>query len=157
MITYHIMTEAEKEIVAAWTYSGDYAIYNMPSYQEQKEKSIAFGNPRCINNYYSYYDDDTLIGFTNILEEPNEVFLGIGVTPNACGRGYGQKILRIAQQISKKLYANKPMYLEVRTWNQRAIACYEKAGFVIDGPVINQETMSGPGKFFRMTFKQNMQ
>ncbi len=47
------------------------------------------------------------------------------------------------------------MYLEVRTWNQRAIACYEKAGFIIDGSVIEQETMSGAGKFYRMIFNQN--
>ncbi len=156
MLTYHIMTESEKEIISAWNYSGDYEIYNMPSYQEQKKKSIAFGNPKCINNYYSYYDEDTLIGFTNILEEPEEVFVGIGVAPDACGCGYGQKILRIAQGISKTLYLNKPMYLEVRTWNQRAIACYKKAGFMIDGPVFEQETLSGTGQFFRMVYQQEI-
>ncbi len=155
MITYHIMTEDEKETVAAWTYFGDYAIYNMPSYQEQKEKCIALKNPSCINNYYSYYDGDKLIGFTNILEEKHEVFLGIGVVPDACGHGYGQKIIRLAQQISKKLYGSKPMYLEVRTWNKRAIACYEKSGFVIDADIIEQQTMSGVGKFYRMIFNQN--
>ena len=154
MITSHIMTETEKEIVASWTYPGVYAIYNMPSYQEQKEKRIALGDPMCISHYYSYYDDDTLIGFTNILEEPHEVFLGIGVMPNVCGQGYGQKILRIAQQISKKLYGSKPLYLEVRTWNRRAIECYEKAGFIIDGPAFGQKTMAGEGKFYRMIFSQ---
>ena len=31
--------------------------------------------------------------------------------------------------LSQRLYPGKPMYLEVRTWNTRAVRCYEKAGF----------------------------
>lgn len=150
MITYHVMTEEEKEIIASWNYTGEYEIYNMPSYQEQKEKKVAFGNPKCAKNFYAYYDESTLIGFTNILEEEKEVFIGIGVSPDICGKGYGQKILQIAHSISKTLYPNKPMYLEVRTWNKRAIACYQKAGFKIDGQEFDQQTMSGAGHFFRM-------
>lgn len=153
MITYHIMTEAEKEEIAAWNYTGDYAIYNMPSYQEQLQNGIGFGNPMCKNNYYAYYDGNQLIGFTNILEEPKEIFIGIGVAPNICGHGYGQKMLQIAQTISKNLYPAKPLYLEVRTWNQRAITCYQKAGFTIDGDAFTEETMLGTGHFYRMVYK----
>ena len=38
MLTYHLMTEQEKELASSWRYKGEYAIYNEPSYQEQKEK-----------------------------------------------------------------------------------------------------------------------
>lgn len=152
MITYHIMTEQEKELIADWDYKGEYQIYNMPSYQEQKKLGVAFGNPMCNKNFYAYYDGNQLIGFTNILEEPHEVFIGIGVAPNICGRGYGQKILRLAQNISKSLYPRKPLYLEVRTWNTRAIECYQKAGFSIDGQPFEQKTMSGTGHFYRMVY-----
>ncbi len=107
MLTYHIMTEPEKEAAAAWNYTGDYEIYNMPSYREQKEQGVGFGNPGCRKNYYSYYDEHRLIGFTNILEEQEWVFLGIGVSPDTCGRGYGQKILRLAQSISKEFDSPK--------------------------------------------------
>lgn len=153
MITYHIMTEPEKELIASWNYTGDYEIYNMPSYQEQKAQGVGLGDPLCATNYYSYYDGDTLIGFTNILEEPSEVFIGIGVTPDLCGRGYGQNILRIAYEISKTHYPDKPLYLEVRAWNQRAIECYKKAGFTPDGDVFEQKTMLGTGQFLRMVKK----
>ena len=37
MLTYHLMTEQEKELASSWRYKGEYAIYNEPSYQEQKE------------------------------------------------------------------------------------------------------------------------
>lgn len=151
MITYHIMTEHEKKIIADWHYTGDYEVYNMPTYREQAESKVGFGNPTQKDNYYSYYDNDKLIGFTNILNEPQEVFIGIGIDPELCGHGYGQKILHLAQDISKSLYPGKRMYLEVRTWNERAIRCYQKAGFVIDGKAFLQKTMLGTGSFFRMT------
>lgn len=153
MITYHLMTEQEKEIVAAWNYTGEYEIYNMPPYQEQKQKGIGLGNPLRSKNFYSYYDGDTLIGFTNILEEEKEVFVGIGVSPDICGHGYGQKMLAIVHDIANTLYPNKPLYLEVRTWNKRAVRCYQKAGFQIDGEAFGQETMAGEGSFFRMVYQ----
>lgn len=152
MIRYHKMTEIEKEIISAWCYTGDYAVYNMPSYQEQKKQGIGFGNPKCEDNFYAYYDETQLIGFTNILEEPQEVFMGIGVAPDHCGKGYGEKILRIAQQISQTQYPHKAIYLEVRTWNQRAIHCYEKAGFILDGKAFEQKTMLGTSHFIRMVY-----
>lgn len=152
MITYHIMTELEKEIISSWQYDGEYEIYNMPSYQEQKEKGVGFGDPLSANNFYTYYDENTLVGFTNILEEPKEVFMGIGIAPDICGNGYGQKILTIACNISKTLYSDKPIYLEVRTWNQRAIKCYENVGFRINGQKFEQKTMMGMGDFLRMVY-----
>jgi len=40
--------------------------------------------------------------------------------------------------------------IEVRTWNSRAVKCYEKAGFIIDGEPIKQTTSIGEGVFYRM-------
>lgn len=46
--------------------------------------------------------------------------------PDLCNKHYGQRMLLITYKISKKLYPNKPFYLEVRTWNIRAVKCYQK-------------------------------
>ena len=54
---------------------------------------------------------------------------------------------------SKQKYPGKPLYLEVRTWNERAVRCYQKAGFVIDGDIIEQETYIGRSTFYRMIKK----
>ena len=62
MLTYHLMTEQEKELASGWQYEGEYAIYNEPSYQEQKEKGIGFGNPKCDKNFYAYCDGQELVG-----------------------------------------------------------------------------------------------
>lgn len=137
-------------MICGWNYPGEYAIYNLPPYEEMKKKGFAFGNPDRDQNFYSFEEDGELIGFVNILEEENEVFLGIGVHPAYCGRGYGQKIVSAATQISKEKYPGKPLYLEVRTWNERAVRCYKKAGFQIDGEPMDQETSIGAGSFYRM-------
>ncbi len=150
-LEYHVMTEEEKRAVCSWKYSGEYALYNLPPYEEMKAKKIGFMNPKSAKNYYSFYDQDAYVGFVNILEEADEVFIGIGTNPNCCNRGYGQRMLQIAYEISRKLYPAKPLYLEVREWNKRAIHCYEKAGFAIDGAPYQLETNIGVGTFYRMT------
>ncbi len=79
-----------------------------------------------------------------------EVFIGIGVNPDLCNKHYGQRMLLITYEISKKLYPDKPLYLEVRTWNIRAVKCYQKAGFRIDGQAYELTTGIGTGTFYRM-------
>ena len=146
----HILTDAEKREICSWKYSDDYAIYNLPSYEVMKEKQIGFFNPAREQNYRAFYDEDFLVGFVNIKEEEAEVFVGIGVKPELCSKGYGQRILHETYRISKELHPNKPLYLEVRTWNERAIHCYQKAGFEIVGEPFEQRTGSGVGTFYRM-------
>ena len=151
MLTYHKTTEEEKEVITAWQYAGQYAIYNTTPYAEQKKQGVGFANPQ--NNFYSFFDHDTLVGFINLYEEPTEVFFGIGVRPDACGRGHGQQMTKAACDLSGRLFPGKPLYLEVRTWNARAVRCYEKAGFHITGKPIRQTTAVGDGVFYHMVRK----
>lgn len=148
-LTCHPTTEEEKYLITAWNYTGDYAIYNNSPYEEQKKRGFGFANPQ--NNFYSFYDGTSLVGFVNLSEEENEVFFGIGVNPDYCSHGYGQQMTRIACKLSQTLFPGKPLYLEVRTWNTRAVRCYEKAGFHITGEPISQKTSIGEGLFYRMT------
>jgi ribosomal-protein-alanine N-acetyltransferase len=52
--------------------------------------------------------------------------------------------------LSQRLYPGKPMYLEVRTWNTRAVRCYEKAGFRVVGEPVKRVMLSGEGTFYHM-------
>ena len=88
--------------------------------------------------------------FVNLYEEKTEIFFGIGVNPDCCSEGYGQQMTKTACEISKELFGTKPLYLEVRTWNKRAVSCYQKAGFVIKGEPIRQTTSAGEGVFYHM-------
>lgn len=148
MLTYHQTTENEKYEINDWKYSGDYAIYNNPPYEEQKKTGRGFANPA--NHFYSFYDNGALVGFINLSDEGSEVFFGIGANPDYCNKGYGQQMTQTAWEISRQLFPGKPVYLEVRTWNKRAVRCYEKAGFHIVGDPIHQTTSAGDGVFYHM-------
>ena len=149
-LVYRNLSDEVKRQICAWKYDGEYGLYNLPAYEEMKARQIGFLNPKSQNNYYGFWDESVLVGFVNILEEEKEVFIGIGVNPDLCGKYYGQRILLKAYEISKKLYPNKPLYLEVRTWNTRAVKCYENAGFRIDGQAYELTTEIGTGTFYRM-------
>ena len=148
MLEYHKTTEAEKYIISDWQYEGEYALYNKSSYEEDKRTGRGFANAK--NNFFSFVDGEKLVGFTNLVEKEKEVFVGIGANPAYCNQGYGQRMLQQTYELSKLLFPNKPLYLEVRTWNQRAVRCYEKAGFRIDGEPFKETTPIGEGVFYRM-------
>ena len=150
MLISHRLTEEEKKIICDWKYEGDYEIYNMPSYEEMLKKQWGFCNPRNEGKFKAYYDENKLVGFTNADEEEKEVFIGIGVNPNCCSNGYGQQMLQMLCKECGEKYPGKSLYLEVRTWNERAIACYKKAGFAISGEAYELETGLGKGMFYRM-------
>ena len=149
MLVFHKITEEEKHVICEWKYDGRYAVYNSIPYEEQIKTHRGFADPK--NNYYSFSDGEQLIGYINLIERETEVFFGIGVNPAFCNQGYGQKICEKACELSRQLYPGKPIVLEVRTWNQRALRCYEKAGFRIVGEPIERTTAIGEGMFFRMT------
>ncbi len=153
MLTHHVMTEDEKYVIADWRYTGDYALYNTRPYEEDRKKGVGFAQPGFIG--FSFYDRDVLIGFTCLYEEAREVMIGTGVAPEYCGRGYGWKMLETTCGLSETMFPGKPLYLEVRTWNARAVSCYEKAGFVIDGEPFTQRTGLGEGTFYRMMLNKS--
>ena len=150
-LTYAHLSDDAKQQICAWKYGGDYAIYNLPSYADMQAQHRGFMNPEAEQDYYGFWDEDALVGYIKLTEMGTAVAIGIGVKPELCNKGYGQQIIGIAAAISGQLYPSKPLCLEVRTWNTRAIRCYEKAGFQIDGPAYELTTGIGVGMFYRMT------
>ena len=149
-LKFRYLTEEDKRQICAWKYTGEYEIYNLPPYDMMRAQQTGFMNPKNAKNYFAFLDGDLLVGLVNIREKDTEDFIGVGVKPALCGRQYGRRMLEEAYHISKKLYPEKPLYLEVRTWNMRAVSCYLHAGFRIDGEPYEQTTEIGTGTFFRM-------
>lgn len=52
--------------------------------------------------------------------------------------------------VVKELFGDKKLYLEVRTWNHRAIACYQKAGLQIVREAFRQNMHLGEDEYYRM-------
>ena len=91
-----------------------------------------------------------MVGYINLKEKESDVVLGVGVHPDMCGKGYGQTIVKLAIELSKVVFGEKPIYMEVRSWNTRAVKCYEKAGFHIIGEPYRKTTPIGEGFFYRL-------
>lgn len=83
-LVFRNLSEDAKRQICAWKYGGEYDLYNLPAYEEMQVRQIGFMNPKSEKNYYGFWDESILVGFVNILEEKEEVFIGIGVNPDFC-------------------------------------------------------------------------
>ena len=134
------ITEPDKQEICGWHYQGLYQIYNLPSYAEMKVSSMGFASPEKEKNFYIWRENGHLIGYVNLLEKPDGIFIGIGIQPTLCGQHYGRRLLTEAVRLAQELYPGKTLYLEVRV------------GFVLDGAPYTQTTGAGTDKFYRMVF-----
>lgn len=150
-VTFHPITQQEKQLICSWRYPAPYHIYNLPDAENYKAAGAGFYNTDKEKNYYTYYTDDTFIGYTNFSEKDSYILIGIGLRPEYCGKGYGKAVLKTACELCKDLFPDRAPALQVRSWNKRAIRCYEKAGFVIDEKPYNITTPLGPGEFVKMS------
>ena len=92
-LRFRNLTEEDKRQICAWKYTGEYEIYNLPSYDLMKAQQTGFMNPKNEKNYFAFLDGDVLVGFVNLREKDTEVFIGVGVNPALCGRQYGRRML----------------------------------------------------------------
>ena len=82
-------------------------------------------------------DADEVVGWCDVLRLDQETFrhgwrLGMGVLPEVRGRGVGRRLAEAAIAAARERGAER-IELEVFASNVRAIALYEKLGFVREG------------------------
>lgn len=148
-----IFTEEHAIEITNWKYEGEYSIYNLPSWNEIKKNNLSLAKEDKRKNFISFIDDNKeLIGFINLLDKGSSIFFGIGIKPDYCGMGIGKEIISLGLEECRNKYSTKPVVLEVRTWNKRAVKCYESQGFKIVETKI-QKTYLGDGEFFVMRYK----
>ena len=61
--------------------------------------------------------------------EPGVVEIGIGLRPDLCGRGFGERCMRDELEYARREWSPHAFRLHVASWNGRAIALYERLGF----------------------------
>lgn len=86
--------------------------------------------------------DGRLVGFsilTDITSEAAEIYLA--VRPDLTGHGVGRQILELTLARAFFEMELARVHLKVRLWHKRAIALYQKAGFVTTGQ--KQEEVAG--------------
>ncbi len=141
--------------ISLWKYEDDYVSYNLPSYEEMKEHNYGMVNPEKSNNYICYIIDEEVIAYTNMKEMVNnKIFFGIGLRPDFCGKGIGNIILLDSLKEIKKRYPNFIIFLEVRSWNKRAIRAYEKVGFNVTNNITKKDRLGNDCEFTEMEYQK---
>ena len=151
----HALTEDQAKVIASWRYEGKYALYNLPTWDEMKAQNYALCDAVKRQRFLGFSQEEgELIGFINLLCEEDHVFFCMGVHPDYCNQGFGRDIIAYAIKESQKRHANLPLLLEVRTWNERAIRCYQSQNFKIIEKK-KQETYLGLGEFYVMKYEHD--
>lgn len=129
-LTFAELTEEQARQIGGWKYPGDFASYNCPPWDEMLSKrwGLTDALTRKIE-FKSVCLNDVFIGFFRLQLRAGKLYLGLGLAPDYCGRGLGSKLIELIKDYAKKNFPQKELYLEVRTFNARAIKCYRKAGF----------------------------
>ena len=137
--------------IALWKYEGDYAVYNLPSFEEMKEKNYGVVNPGKANDYICYLNNNEVIAYTSMKEMPDcRIYFGIGLKPEYCGKGMGNYFTKDSLKDIRKRFPNSKIYLEIRSWNKRAIKSAENIGFVKTNTLIKKDRMGNDSEFVEM-------
>ncbi|MFC7319443.1 GNAT family N-acetyltransferase [Halobacillus campisalis] len=123
------ITQKEAEEISEWHYEGEYSFYDMKADPEDYEEFI---HEETRSPYtYSVYESDDLMGFFSVYKGEDEtISIGLGMHPEWTGKGLGESFIREGlDALSKELTFSK-ISLAVAVFNKRAIAVYERAGFV---------------------------
>ena len=119
---------------AFWRYSAPYDIYNLPHWDVMVKKGYKVTTPEGRRNFYAYKYQNKLIGVVSFKEKDEHIYVGIALSPNSCGKGFGKIVLsRAIEDYDKQNNRKKPFYVEIRSWNERSIKTCQKCGFVIVG------------------------
>lgn len=136
--------------VCTWRYPPPYNIYNEPEWDEVVRLGWELTDARTRRaEFLALRADGRLAGFLHLKQQDDCVMLGVGLRPDLCGLGLGAQAMALADAEAGKRYCGLSLRLEVRTFNDRARKCYEKAGFrTVDR--YTRRTPLGHGEFFLM-------
>ena len=145
------MKEEYAKQICEWKYEDECSIYYLPSYNDCKEKKYNINREDSKNNYIVYLINDEVIFYSNMKEmDNNKLYIGVGLKPKFCGLGYGTYFLEDSVKKIKIRYPSYTLFLEVRSWNKRAIKSYERLGFKITNVVISKDRLGNDTEFVEM-------
>ncbi|MFA7064930.1 MAG: GNAT family N-acetyltransferase [Bacilli bacterium] len=117
-----------------------------------KEKKYGMVNPERANDYICYLKENKeVVAYASMKKMADgRIFFGIGLKPGNCGKGMGIYFLKDSLFKIKHRYPESIIYLEVRSWNKRAINSYKKVGFILKNTVTKKDRLDNDSKFVEM-------
>ncbi len=146
-------TEQDAMTVCNWVYEDEYSVYNSPSWNTVKEQRWGMADEKKRNSQFRKIVDqhNNYIGYFRFYPVDNKVMLGLGMNPKFCGRHLGPVFVYSIIKYIEVVYHDMPIELEVRSFNQRAVKCYERCGFKMRGKRY-KETPIGNDEFIIMQY-----
>ena len=147
------LTEENAKEICSWKYEGEYAVYNYPDWNvvAAQNWAIAKEEKRCREFKAVLNESGELCGYFRMIDSGEYILVGVGLKPSICGNGLGSILMKLLKNECFRRFNNKKIVLEVRSFNKRAIKCYEKAGFTaVDS--YERNTLIGSAIFIKMEF-----
>lgn len=136
------MQAADADAVAAWRYQPPYNFYDTAADPSSLVEVLdarrwghiffsVFSSPPLPSSSLPESGDEELAGFLELTARPGEVIeIGLGLRPDLTGHGLGLSFVEACLDFARQRSRPQAFALDVATFNQRARAVYEKAGFV---------------------------
>lgn len=128
------LKEVYAKDICGWKYEGEYSVYSYSSWEMAIRNHWEIADAKVRGQEYRGVLNKAgeLTGYFKMHQDENgEVEIGLGMRPEECGQGKGADFVKTITDYVKKQYPESLVYLEVRLFNQRAVKCYEKAGYQV--------------------------
>lgn len=123
------LTQEDAEAIARWRYDPPYDFYDADA--DHRDPAELVDARRRGDKYFGAHDENgRLIGYFGLVALDRIVGVGIGLRPDLTGRGLGQAFLEAGLEFARERFSPRLFRLSVAAFNERAIAVYERAGFV---------------------------
>lgn len=153
----HYLTEEYAKQLCTWRYQGEYSVYDFPSWDIAVQQNQGITNSKIREaDFRSVVDEKgNFIGFFRMSEdEAGKIEIGLGLKPEYCGSGFGKDFVKVITQYALTQRPNCLIYMEVRTFNARAVKCYQACGYSI--ALKHHRVLPwGDDDYFRMEYQSN--
>lgn len=137
------MCEDYAKEICGWKYDEEYSIYNLSDWNVVVENGWDLAiKERRESDFIAILLENQLIAYGRITKVKEKVFIGIALKPSLCGKGFGKNVMKLLIRECNNKFPECLVALEVRSFNKRAIRCYESIGFKIKNKYI-KDTFTG--------------
>lgn len=141
------MSQHSAEVIANWHYPAPYDFYDMQADPEDLEELLS--ETARENTYFEVIRNGSLFGFATFYLKENNLEMGLGMKPDQTGKGLGHDFYQAIEQFALARFDCQILSLSVATFNKRALALYQKVGYVAE-EYYDQNTNGGQYPFVRL-------
>lgn len=152
-LTAGVLTETDARNICSWHYPPPYDVYDYADWDTvvRNEWDLSLPEKRSAE-YISFRIIDGLVAFGRLTSTQEYVLIGVGLRPDFCGIGLGKRVMASLTALAQDRYPHQIPALEVRTFNIRAIRCYEACGFRKVKQYV-RNTLTGEDTFYFMVYR----